>query len=534
MINQLRNRRSSMLAVALAAALVAPRMAEATTPAKQVSPAQLHRQGGADHDGRLMAAGLHGTRNAAAQIAAASHPADPSVRLIDDHAPASSSGSEYQTGVEKVPTFSVRLARGTSRIVTTHGEIASVYVADPSVVTVKPVSGHRLSISGADTGSTAVVAVDKTGTPIAKFNISVGASQYPAISVHAGLPEGMEATAVPNAIKLSGHAQTPLEAYQAHQAAKAIAGKQKVLNGVSVDMPQQVMLKVRIAEMSRSVIREFGINWQSLGKYNAQGMLLGGAKQVSSLILKPHGAIAGMTVGNLAPAGTPGNYSLAFPHSNLDGILSALDQDNLAHLLAEPTLTALSGHSASFISGGSFPVPSSGGLGTTNVTFQKYGVQLEFKPTVLSSGAIMMDVSPTVSQPSSLNAVSVTSNGSTTVVPSLTQQSASTTVVLGSGQTLAIAGLLENRTTQTDNSVPGLGDVPVLGGAFRSDDFSRSQDELVVLVTPYLVRAISNPAALRLPGEGYTSPNFVQRFLFGRQTGATPMTLPAGVGMMLQ
>jgi pilus assembly protein CpaC len=290
------------------------------------------------------------------------------------------------------------------------------------------------------------------------------------------------------------------------------------------------MIKVKIAEISRSVTEQLGINWQTIGQDGSTGMMIGTTASI------PDAAkFAGESIGNVIGSGSPGSYM--FQGNNMDAILSALDQDSLAHLLAEPTLTALSGYQASFISGGSFPVPTPGANGQVSVAFQNYGVQLHFTPNVLSNGEIFMHVAPTVSTVSNLDSVSVPTGGSAIVVPSLLQQSADTTVIVGSGQTFAIAGLLQESSTQSDQTVPGLGALPVIGGAFRADDESRSQEELVVLVTPYIVQPQSDPNAYELAGDGWSPPNLVQRLFFGEQNGSAEtakVSLPSNVGLELQ
>lgn len=445
--------------------------------------------------------------------------------------PESSSGTGAShvthTGIETVKDHYLSVPQGMTRVVSVKGKIANVVSGDPSTATVKPLSGHRLAIFGAQEGRTSITAVSPAGHPLASFTVTVLPSGYKADAISGALPNGAHATAVPGGVRLEGSVRTPREAMRAGKTAKAIAGSGKVENDLSVDQSQQVVLKVRIAEMSRQVTQKLGINWQSVGKGVSVGRFLFGFQTVGNLL------------GGASAGGSPaGAYNVQFPRSTapVDGILNALSTDNLAHILAEPTLTALSGHQASFVSGGSFPVPIPGANGQTSVKFKNYGVQLKFRPVVLSQKRIFMHVKPTVSQLSTQNSVTVKTGGSNLVVPSLVKQSANTTVVLGSGQTLAIAGLLENQSTQADTGVPGLGNIPVLGLAFHNDSFKRSQSELVVLVTPYIVHAQSGPNAFHLPGQGWTPPNLVQRFILSRQNGGPPKTatLPGDVGFILK
>ena len=189
------------------------------------------------------------------------------------------------------------------------------------------------------------------------------------------------------------------------------------------------------------------------------------------------------------------------------------------HVLAEPNLTALSGETASFLVGGEFPIPVAQEQGVISVEFKQYGISLAFVPTVMNDGRINMRVRPEVSQLTNQGAVQLSSGNSSITIPALQVRRADTTVELGSGQSFAIAGLLSDSVTQTGTGVPFLGDVPILGALFRSDSFLRAQTELVILVTPFIVRPVSDSAALRVPGEGWKPPNDIERILLLRQSG---------------
>ena len=194
-------------------------------------------------------------------------------------------------------------------------------------------------------------------------------------------------------------------------------------------------------------------------------------------------------------------------------------------MLAQPNLTAMSGETASFLVGGEFPIPvAQGGTNSAiSVEFKQYGIGLSFVPTVFSEDRIRLHVRPEVSQLSTVGAVTI--NGIT--IPSLTVRRADTTIELGSGQSFAIAGLLSDQTNQTGNAIPELGEVPILGALFHSDAFQRQETELVIIVTPYIIRPVSDPAALRLPTDGFRTPNDIERLLLMRQLGrGTPDVAP--------
>jgi pilus assembly protein CpaC len=203
-------------------------------------------------------------------------------------------------------------------------------------------------------------------------------------------------------------------------------------------------------------------------------------------------------------------------------LIDALAQDELIHVLAQPNLTAISGETASFLVGGEFPIPVAQQNNTVTIEFKQFGVSLAFMPTVASDGRITLKVRPEVSQLTNQGAVQLSAGNSTIQVPALTVRRAETTVQLGSGQSFAIAGLLQDVANITGNSVPILGDLPILGALFRSDNFQRNETELVIVVTPYLVRPVSDATALRLPTDGWQPPNDLERILLLRQSARPP------------
>ncbi len=202
---------------------------------------------------------------------------------------------------------------------------------------------------------------------------------------------------------------------------------------------------------------------------------------------------------------------------NVNGMIDALAQDGLITILAEPTLTAMSGETANFLAGGEFPVPIPQGNGTISIEFKKYGVSLEFTPTLISENRINLHVKPEVSE--------LTQNGAIILnnitVPALTTRKAETTVELGSGESFAIAGLLDNNQAQTVNKFPILGDMPVIGALFRSDHFVSGQSELVVIITPYIVKP-SSEQQLALPTDGFSPPSESERLLGLRYSSGDP------------
>ena len=203
-------------------------------------------------------------------------------------------------------------------------------------------------------------------------------------------------------------------------------------------------------------------------------------------------------------------------------------------MLAEPNLTVMSGQPGSFLAGGEFPVPVAQQNNTISVEFKRYGVNLSVVPTVLSDGRINLHISPEVSQLSDAGAIK--SDGLS--IPSITVRRAETTVELGSGQSFAVAGLLQDTQTQSTSGLTFLGDLPVIGALFRSQGFQRQETELVILVTPYIVRPVDDPGQLHTAVDKFTPPNDLERILLLRQVGASgsavPGRIPGAAGFIVQ
>ncbi len=230
----------------------------------------------------------------------------------------------------------------------------------------------------------------------------------------------------------------------------------------------------------------------------------------------------------------PNQVSVSYGNS-FDSILDLLASDGLITMLAEPNLTARSGETASFLAGGEFPVPvaASANSNTITVAFKQYGVSLTFVPTVLSSNRISMRVRPEVSELTNTGAVSVQISSTASVtIPALTVRRAETTVELGSGQSFAIAGLLQNSVNSNAQGLPYLGELPILGPLFKSDLFQHNESELVIVVTPYLVRPVNLVSAVHVPTDGFLPANDFDRAFLLRQRarGGVPPGEPGALG----
>ncbi len=415
-------------------------------------------------------------------------------------------GAATPTAARSVSRERVSFEVGSGRLVTLRAPAANVFVADPKVADVRPGSATSLFVFGLTAGRTSVAALDDEGQPVAEFEVTVRPSAFNADAAEAAVTQlfptlGLRVRPQPKGLLVTGQVPNPQDAARAIGVVKSFLSEgQAVEDQIAVVQPSvQVQLRVRIAEMSRSVTRGLGVNWSAMGGLGSIA-LLNPIRQASDV------AYAALSIGN----------------KDANSFIDALATDNLARILAEPNLVAMSGQSASFLAGGEFPVPVASGASTSatggptiTVEYKKYGVQLSFLPTVLSDGRINLKVAPEVSQLSSQGAVT-TSN---ITVPALVTRRAETMVELGSGESFAIAGLLQQTSNQNDSGLPGLGDVPVLGALFRSDKFQRNETELVIIVTPYIVRPVASIAALHVPGDEIRPPSDLDRILLLRQVG---------------
>ena len=399
------------------------------------------------------------------------------------------------------------LEAGSGRVLAISGPAANVFVSDPKVAEVRPASASALFVFGVVPGRTTVAALDAGGHVLAQYTVTVRPSAFGSSEASSGIARVLrgadvhvEATLA--GLTLTGRVANAADADEAVAVARSyLAPNQTVENRLTVTSSITVGLRVRIAEMSREVTRELGVNWSALGNI---GKFAVSAATSNGLSL----ASGGLTT--LTSTLNNKGFSLA-------NVIDALSQDNLVHLLAEPNLTARSGEAASFLVGGEYPIPVSQQNNSVTVEYKQYGVALSFVPTVLSTGRISLHVRPEVSQLTSVGAVQLTAGNSSLQIPALTVRRAETTVELGSGDSFVIAGLLQDSTTQSNQGLPGLGDIPILGALFRSDSFQHNQSELVIVVTPYLVGSSSDPNAISLPTDGFVAPTDLERILLLRQ-----------------
>ncbi|WP_426955201.1 type II and III secretion system protein family protein [Muricoccus radiodurans] len=403
----------------------------------------------------------------------------------------------------------IALEAGSGRILQLGRAAASVFAADPRVLEVRPASPTSLFIFGVAPGRTTIAALDSSGAPVAQYEITVRPSAYGAgeaqATINRLIPGGrIRAETRGNGIALSGEANSAADADRAVAIAQGYVTEGQVVdNRLTVLGQVQVSLRVRIAEVSREVTRQLGVDWQSIGTVGRFAVSLATPNAIADALAPSSRLALGFSSGS----------------TDINAFIDALAQDRLINVLAEPNLTSMSGQTASFLVGGEFPIPVALRDNVVSVQFRQYGVSLAFIPTVLSQGRISLRVRPEVSELSDQGAVRLTAGNSSIQIPALTVRRAETTVELGSGQSFAIAGLLQDSSRNLSRAVPVLGEIPILGPLFRSNRYQRNETELVIIITPYIVSPVGDPVALRAPTDRFLQPTESERLVQGRQQG---------------
>jgi pilus assembly protein CpaC len=406
---------------------------------------------------------------------------------------------------------SLSLGIGKSIVIDLPREIKDVLVADPKIANAVVRSSQRAYIIGAAVGQTNIVFFDASGEQIAAYDIAVKRDLN---GVRAALRQTLpnsdiQIDGLGDGVILSGTAASQIEAQQAGDlAARLAGGADKVVNSVVVRGRDQVMLKVTLAEVQRSIIKQMGIDLSANLNYGTAVVKLNNAT--------PFTANNGPLVPNNVVTSSFGSTP------SVQATLRAMESAGIVRTLAEPNLTAISGESATFISGGEFPIPTgvtcqstaTGAIGQCiqTVTFKKFGISLNFTPVVMTEGRISLRVMTEVSEISNENSLQGGAGGTT--IPSIKTRRAETTLEIPSGGAMAMAGLIQDQTKQAINGMPGIMQLPILGSLFRSRDYINSQTELMVLVTPFIVRAVAQKDLSR-PDDGFASASDPQSDLLG-------------------
>jgi pilus assembly protein CpaC len=406
------------------------------------------------------------------------------------------------------------LGIGKSVVIDLPRDIKDVLVADPKIANAVVRSAQRAYIIGAAVGQTNIVFFDSAGQQIAAYDIAVKRDLNGVrAALKATLPNSdIQIEGLGDGVILTGTAANPIEAQQAADlAARLAGGADKVVNSITVRGRDQVMLKVTVAEVARSIIKQMGIDLSASLNY--------GTAVVNFNNTNPFSAYGrSLVAGNTATAAFGSTPSV-------QATLRAMESAGVVRTLAEPNLTAISGESATFIAGGEFPVPAGYSCDptthvcTTQISFKKFGISLNFTPVVLTEGRISLRVMTEVSELSNDNSITLSqsvtaSTVNSVTIPSIKTRRAETTLEIPSGGAMAMAGLIQEQTKQAINGMPGLMQLPVLGSLFRSRDYVNSQTELMVLVTPYIVRAVAQKDLSR-PDDGFAAASDPQSDLLG-------------------
>lgn len=413
----------------------------------------------------------------------------------------------------------VQIATNRGRMVTLKRPMTDLFVANSEIADVQVRSPTQLYIFGKKAGETTVSATTKSGAVVYAATVRVG-NNYDSVGqmLKLAMPEAnIAATTMNGLVLLTGTIATPEDGAEAERLVSAFVGDGvKVVSRLKTATPLQVNLQVKIVEVSRSFEKNIGVNLATADTTSGFKFGIGQGRNFYTK-MTPGGPLAVATEGenaNLVQGLAQG--SSLFGAGKLFGLdlLGALDLGETigqVSTLANPNLTALSGETATFLVGGEIPIPIGQGLGSIGVEYKQYGVSIAYTPTVLSNGQISLRVRPEVSQLTSDGAVQI----SGTTIPALTTRRAETTLVLGSGQSMMIGGLLQNSHNNSIDKAPGLGDIPILGALFRSNSWKRNESELVIVITPYLVKPV-DANQIALPTDGYKGPTDAGRVFLGQ------------------
>jgi pilus assembly protein CpaC len=407
----------------------------------------------------------------------------------------------------------VRVTYGKSHTLQTSRGFVDLIVGDPEIADVMPLTDRTLYVLGRKIGTTNVSVYDAGKSLVGIIEVEVGydTARLATDMERLAPNSGASVSSANGRTVLSGAVPDGVAAAKAVDLARQYGPE--IVNNVQVRSPQQVMLEVRFVEASRNAGRDLGVNWEVVGKN------FGSATKAAYNVA----AVSGL--GGLASGNTPFGTVIGRVLSSgveADIIVQALEERGLARRLAEPNLITMSGEKASFLAGGEFPIPVQGDLDRITVEYKKFGVGLTFTPVVLANGVINLRIEPEVSQLDYTNAVRTAS----VAVPALIVRRASTVVELRDGQSFAIAGLLQSINQETQEQLPWLADVPVLGALFRSAAFERKETDLAIIVTPRLVKPARPGQRLKTPLDNTAPGNDADLFLAGHQEVSAAGPLP--------
>ncbi|MGE0499723.1 MAG: type II and III secretion system protein family protein [Rhizobiaceae bacterium] len=406
--------------------------------------------------------------------------------------PASADTKVIQVSAGK--TTSIRVAKGKPQTLRTSVPFYEIVIGDPEIANVNPLTDQSFYVLGNNLGTTGIALFDENRQLVGSVDIEVALdTEKLASTIRQSVP-GSDITvdSANGRLVLSGSAEDAVAAEKAKEIATRFSDKEEVINSVKISSSQQVQLNVRFVEINRDAGRELGTQISAAYMTAAGGVSFNSAPAASTA------APAAALLGGL----TSGNFSI-------DVAIRALEDRGVARRLAEPNLIARSGERASFLAGGEFPIPVAEEDNRVTVEYKKYGVSLDFTPTVLNDGLISLEIEPEVS---SLDA-SASYNIGNISIPGFIVRRARTSVDLKSGQSFMIAGLLQTQNDINTQRIPGVGKVPVLGALFSSKAYQRRETDLVIIITPYLVKPIDPTKKVKVPTDASLAPNNVDYFL---------------------
>ena len=411
----------------------------------------------------------------------------------------------------------LQLVAGKSALLSFPHDIVRVSVGNPEVADVVLTHTREVYLLGKKNGQTNLMLWGK-GNATRLHDISVSTDTETLKSKLAQWVPGIDALRIESLgdhLLLSGQAQDAVKVERALRMAEAFGGEKKVINLLRVGSAQQVMLEVKVAEVSRTLLDELGIDMSM-------------TRTAGSTTLQLLTQLVNRTVGSGANQGPGGTLKASRPNESTNLTLTARADKDLVKVLAEPTITAIHGQEGSFLAGGRIyiPVPQTSSSGATTITLEEkeFGVGLRFMPTVLEDGLINLRVTPEVSELSQNGTLIRGANNVTSLLPAITTRRASTTVQLRNGESFVIGGLIKSNVTEAIKAFPVLGELPILGALFRSTSFQTEKSELLFVVTPHLARPLAQAPAL--PTDGFVPPSRSELFLEGRMEGR-PLTPPS-------
>lgn len=405
----------------------------------------------------------------------------------------------------------LELTAGKSKVLDLPVAIKRASLANPEVADTVVLSPTQIYLTGKTIGVTNLTLWNESGKMMGMYDVVIA----PDVTrlkenLHKTLPEenGILVTSDHDHITLSGTASNANNLTRALNMAEAYAPK-KIVNAMQVGGVQQVMLEVRVAEMNRELIKRLGVNFTEVGTDHFAVSVLANLTTLAGFVHPAAGAGSPAVSTGITQA-IQGAFGFNTGNLTWNGFVDALKEENLVKVLAKPTLMALNGQEAAFLAGGEFPIPVPQAFGLVTIQFKKFGVGLVFTPNILNSKHISLNVAPEVSELDFTNALRT--QGFT--VPAITTRRASTTIELADGQSFAIGGLLRDNVRESVKKVPFLGEVPILGALFRSSSFQKSETELVIIVTPHLVKPL-DLTTQTLPTDYYVEPNDFEFYLMG-------------------